>query len=114
MKRVLASFLMASLMLLLAVPLFAGQGDSGTKAAPTRTNFGGAIGAVSATSITVKTPKGDMTAAITDKTRVSGGQTGMKISDLKAGDQVRVWVSKDGSGNWMATTIRVIPNKKKV
>lgn len=82
-------------------------------AASQRTNFSGEVTAVSASSITVKTLKGDKTAALTEKTKVTGAQGGQKVTDVKVGDQVRVYASNDGAGNWRATTVRVLPSKKK-
>src|SRR5258708_5417622 len=120
MKRIVGSLLATALLLTLAFSTLASQGGQASdtkktdttekkKAPSNNTSFAGDITAVSATSITVKSSKGDKTAAVNDKTKIKHEADGSAAAaaDLKEGERAHVWATKDKSGNWTATTIRV-------
>src|SRR5215472_2331053 len=115
MKRILTGLFGVLLLLALSSVTFA-QGDQAadakkttTKKASTNTNFAGTVSAISATSVTVKGTKGDHTATLNDKTKYKKESDGSAAasSDIKEGEYIHVWASKDKSGNWIATTIRI-------
>jgi|SRR5579885_2250551 len=118
MKKLLFGTLGVLLLLAFSSATFA-QGDQAagaktdtkkttTKKASNNTNFAGTVSAVSATSVTVK-GKTEKTATINDKTKFKNAKTGKEAaaSDMKEGEYVHVWATKDKSGDWIATTIRI-------
>jgi len=118
MKKIISSLLASLLLLTLAVSAFGHQDQAAGKKTDTtekkkapsnNTNFVGEITAGSATSITVKTKTGDKTATVSDKTKIKHEADGSAATaaDLKTGERAHVWASKDKSGAWTATTIRV-------
>src|SRR5436309_1909618 len=125
MRKLLIGLFGAFLMLTLSAAAFA-QGDKSAAAKPAaekttkkatgnNTNFVGAVSAVSASSITVKHTNGDKTAAINDKTKIKkdSDSSVATLADIKENGKVHVWASKDSSGNWTATTIRIMDKAPK-
>ena len=116
MKRIVTSLFLTALLFTFGFSALAHQDaaadkktDTKKKAPSNNTNFVGEITAGSATSITVKTKTGDKTAAVNDKTKIKHEADGSAATaaDLKTGERAHVWATKDKSGAWTATTIRV-------
>src|SRR5882724_1361044 len=118
MKKMISGLLASFLLITLAVSAFGHQDQAADKktdatakkkAPSNNTNFVGDITAGSASSITVKTSKGDKTAAVNDKTKIKheGDGSAATAADLTVGERAHVWATKDKAGNWTATTIRV-------
>jgi len=69
---------------------------------------GGTIESVEGNTLTITTPRGQVTVATDDETTVRKVVDGTK-EDLKQGVQVRVTGSRDGEGTVKATAITLVP-----
>ena len=110
MKKIVSGLVVTFLLFTFAISSFAVQSDQAAdkktetpakkKAPRTSTNFVGTITAGSATSITVKTTKGDKTAAIDDKTKIKHEADGKDATaaDLKEGERAHIWAKKTRQG----------------
>lgn len=83
-------------------------GGTGQQGGPRMRGMGGAVVAISGTSITISTPMGDITMAISENTAITNNGAAATIDDIKVGDTVMV--SREAASSDVAKAIMINPS----